>query len=104
MHSMEKIQYAGLDDLNAFEREILDKIAPQYYEKYTRYLQNEVSLKIHLKSYSNEGKQKKFSINIKVSAPTKIFESSAADWDFSRTLHKSFKDIENQLEHHFKKA
>lgn len=101
---MEKIQYIGLDALDDFERSILDKIAPEYYEKFVRFLQNEVSVSVHIKTYKGEGKQKKFSLNAKVIAPTKTFESGkAADWDLAKTLHKAFKDIESQLEHHFKK-
>jgi len=107
---MEAIQYKGLDLVNQENRPLLDKLSSKYYEKIKRSLHNEYSLVIHIKKYEGkgggEGKEKeqvKYSIAVRAVAPTRIFEASAADWDFARTLHKVFKDIEQEIEHHFKK-
>ncbi len=108
---MEAIQYKGLEEINAEQRAVLDKLSAEYYDKIKRALRNEnCSISIHIKKYESkgggEGKEKKhakFSINLLAMAPTKTFESSAADWDFARTLHKVFKDMETEISHHFKK-
>lgn len=99
---MEAIQYAGLDLLNDQERSTLDTLSAEYYDKLQRTLQNELTLKVHIKTINDkheEGKAREFSIHVQCIAPTRIFESSAEDWDFARVLHKVFKDLELQLEH-----
>ncbi len=108
---MEAIQYKGLDRVIPENRLVLDKLSSKYYEKIKRSLHNDYSLVVHIKRYEDkgggEGKEKekaKYSIAVRAVAPTKIFEASAADWDFARTLHKVFKDIELEIEHHFKKS
>jgi len=96
---MEPIQYIGLDDLEAADRVILDKLSAEYYEKLKFLVKNELSLVIHIKAESKGGKPK-YDINIKAVAPTRHFQSTKAeDWDFARTLHKAFKDLEVQIKH-----
>lgn len=104
MIAMEQIQYIGIDDLDAKERAILDKLSAEYYDTIQRSLKNEVSITIHVKKHKQEEdnpeKQHRFEITIKVAAPTAIFEEKhAEDWDFARTLHKAFKNIERQIQH-----
>ncbi len=95
---MAKIEYAGLKEINEKEKEILDKLSEEYYPKIKRKLHNELTLKIHIKKYSETGEKHKWSIHAKAIAPTKIFTSDkACDWDFARTLHKAFKDLENEI-------
>lgn len=90
----EIIQYTGMEELNPDQKRLLDKISAEYYEKIKRQLHNETSLSVHLKCY-NKGGKCKYSIHAKAIAPTRIFVSTkAADWDFSKTLHMAFKDLE----------
>ena len=94
------VQFKGLSTLDDKERAILDKLAPEYYEKIKGYfLKNLVQMEIHFKAYNEEGKKRKFSINIKAVAPTRktYVSNKASDWDFARTLHKAFKDLETQI-------
>ena len=94
----EIIQFTGLKDLNDDEKEILNTLSTEYYQKFKRELKNLTSMGVHVKIYTKGGKTKKYSLHVKVIAPTKIFESEkAADWDFARTLHKAFKDLEKQI-------
>lgn len=97
---MEPIQIIGVKELDEFELPLVNKLANEYYQKIQRELQNVTSVVIHIKSYEKEGKRKKYSIHVRVIAPTRIFESSKAqDWDLARTLHKAFRDIERELQH-----
>jgi len=97
---MELIQCIGIDELDEQEKVIVNKLANEYFQKYVRILNNATNLQIHIKTYDDDGKQRKFSIHAKVVAPTVIFTSTkASDWDLARTLHKAFKDLENQIEH-----
>lgn len=97
---MEAIQYIGIEQLTPEERAILDKLSAEYYDTIQRSLKNLTSIIIHIKEYNKEGKRKKYSVNVRAVAPTAIFEEKhAADWDFARTLHKAFKNIERQIQH-----
>ena len=90
----EVIKYTGMDELNPDQKRLLDKISTEYYQKIKQQLQNETSLSVHLKCY-NKGGKCKYSIHAKVIAPTRIFVSTKAiDWDFCKSLHMAFKDLE----------
>jgi hypothetical protein len=110
------IQYKGIDLLNAEEREFLDKIASEYFEKIKRSMRNVTQLQIHLKAYEMSGKgkedkekRKKFDIHIRAIAPTKkIFVSTKPathvknkDWKFSKSIQEAFKNLENQIKKEF---
>ncbi len=108
---MEAIQYKGLDEISEEQRAVLDKLSAEYYEKIRRAVHNEnCSIVIHIKRYQakggGEGKEKnhaKFSIQLLAIAPTRTFETSTADWDFARSLHKAFKGMETEISHYFRK-
>ena len=94
------IEFVGLRDLDESEKEVLNTLSTEYYQKLKRTLKNVTSLVVHVKKYKKQGAKQKYSVNIKAIAPTRAFESTkAADWDFPRTLHKAFKDLENQIKH-----
>jgi len=99
---MEPIQITGIDELKEGERDIVNTLVNEYYGKIQRVLQNEISIKLHIKQHSKTGNKHKSDIRIKVTAPTKVFESQESDWDLARTLHRAFKNIERQLEHRIK--
>ncbi len=97
---MEAIQYIGLDEINEAERAVLDKLSSEYYDKIQRELKNITSITVHIKVHSKGGERKKYSVHIKAIAPTRIHESDiASDWDFARTIHKSFKNLEREITH-----
>ncbi len=103
MTIMEQIQYVGVHDLDAEKKKVLDKLSTEYHAKIKRSLKNITSLIIHVKVHEKGGKAVKFSVHMKAVAPTTIITSTkASDWDFARTLHKAFKDLENQIEKRFK--
>ncbi len=94
------IEFVGLKDLDDSEKEVLNTLSTEYYQKLKTALNNVTSLVVHIKKYKKEGTRHKYSIHIRLIAPTRAFESTkAVDWDFARTLHKSFKNLENQIKH-----
>ena len=91
----EVIQYTGMKNLDDEQKRLLDKISTEHYEKIKQMLHNETSISVHLKTYHNTGSRRKYSIHVKAAAPTRAFVSTkAADWDFAKTLHMAFKDLE----------
>lgn len=99
----EIIQFIGMKELSPEEQAIVNTLSTEYYQKIKRSLKNLTSLAIHIKMHKKGGAKKKYSIHIRAIAPTAIIESKrAADWDLARTLHKSFKNIEHEIEHKLK--
>ncbi|MBW2976503.1 hypothetical protein KY347_03590 [Candidatus Woesearchaeota archaeon] len=97
---MEPIQIIGIKDLDDMETEAVNRLANRYYKKIQRQIKNITSMVVHIKSSNKEGKQRNYSIHVKVIAPTRIFVSTKAmDWNFEKTLHKSFKDVEKRIQH-----
>lgn len=99
----EVLQFVGLKDLSIEEQTSVNEIATKEFEKVKQKLNNIISLIVHLKSYKKEGGKNKYSLHIRVLAPTQIIESCKShDWDLVRALRKSFEDIHRQIEHIFK--
>ena len=94
------IQFVGLKELGEFEKDKVNILCTSYYDKIKRLLHNVTSLKIHIKQYSKDGGRTKYAVNIKAMAPTKIFEVDKEEWDIAKVMHKSFKALHNEIEHH----
>lgn len=99
---MVSVETVGFDVLTGEEKNTFDKLTKEYLAKIEMKLKDLSSIKVHLKEYHIEGARKKYSIHVKFIAPIKIFEASASDWDFARTLHKMFKNIEEEIENRFR--
>ena len=97
---MEPIQIIGIKDLDEMEIEAVNRLANRYFGKIQREIKKINSVAIHIKSYEKEGREKKYSIHVKVMAPTRIFVSTkAVDWNLETVLHKSFRDVIREIKH-----
>jgi len=96
---MEPIQITGIDEISEEDRDLVNKLANEYYVKIQRGLKNITSIKLHIKQHSKTGKKHKSDIRVKVIAPTRVFEAQESDWDLARTLHRVFKNVEREIEH-----
>lgn len=100
IRTTELIQFIGVDELENEDKEMVNTLANEYYDKYKTFLQNQVNLIVHVKCHDKEGNRKKYSIHARIISPTVTFESDkATDWDLARTLHKTFKNLENEIRH-----
>lgn len=96
----EVIQFIGVSDLPAVEQDTVQTLSQEYFEKIKRQLQNITNLSVHIKCYDLEGQRRKYSLHVKVSAPTNIFASDKSDsWELPAALHAAFTDIQNQITH-----
>lgn len=102
----EIIQYKGLDELDEFEKAELNKFSERYFPKIKRETKNltsvELHIKIHRKEFKKDEQRKKYSIHLRVIAPTKIFEASADDWDFPTAVHKAYENAILEIKKHFR--
>ncbi len=97
---MEPIQIIGIKDLDHMEVEAVNRIINRHYGKIQREIKNIVSVVVLIKSYEKEGRQRKYSIHVKVTAPAKIFTSTKGiDWNLEKALHKSFEEVEKMIQH-----
>jgi ribosome-associated translation inhibitor RaiA len=96
---MEEIQIIGVDEVSEAEKDIINRLANEYYEKLKRALKNEISVRIHIKEHSKAGKRHKSDIRVQLIAPTRRFDAQESDWDLAKALHKVFENIERQLQH-----
>ncbi len=102
--AFEHIQFVGLNDLEAEEQYVVQKLSSTYYQKIKRGLKNALILLVHIKCYCKGGERKKYSIHVRCLSPIKksIESCRAHDWDLARSVHKAFQDIQNQVKHTFK--
>jgi len=92
------IHAAGANSLKENQKQLVNRLLNEYYPRIQRQLKNFTSFETDIKNYEKEGKQKKFSINLKVIAPTRIFKANATDWDLARAFHKVLNKIMNEIE------
>ena len=98
---MEQIKIIGIKELDDSEVGTVNRLAKEYYGKIQRAIKNVTSVVMHVKTYNVTGKRKQYEINVKVSAPTKSFDSKAVDWELAKALHLAFNKIERMIEHRF---
>lgn len=95
---MEPIEINGIELLNDEEKKIANKLLNEYYPKIQRQIKNKTSLRAYFKKYDKEGREK-YSIDIDVVAPGKIFQTKAFDWTLAKALHKVLNKMMNKIEH-----
>jgi len=94
------IQFVGLKKLEPMEQELVQRISTENFKKIKRTLKNKVKLRIHIKTYEHEGKQKKYSIHIQTAAPAGILNIDREDgFDLARVMHKAFENMRQIIEH-----
>ncbi|MBA3064036.1 hypothetical protein FP803_01220 [Candidatus Woesearchaeota archaeon] len=98
---MEQIKIIGIKELDDSEVGTVNRLAKEYYSKIQRAIKNITSLVIHVKSYEKTGNRKKYSVSLKVVAPTRTFDSKAAEWELAKALHLAFNKVERMIEHRF---
>ena len=106
---MERVVLKGIKDLKENKKYMLNKIVNNYYNKISRMLKNDFTLKISVKEYATAGKgkkedkkTKKFSIKAQVLGVARNLETHDADWDLNRTTHSVLKKMLKEIEHQFR--
>jgi len=100
---MADIEITNIEILTGDERKLVEKLLEDYEFKIQRLTKTPIKLKIDIKEYDKDGKNKKYSINSQITFSGKMFVSSAWDWDLTRAIRKAMIKIENEAEHQWKK-
>ena len=96
------IQYIGLKDLDEQEQAIVKEIIGGNYEKIHRQIKNITNLVVDINVYEKREAAKKYSVHLKVEAPTRIFTAQSVDWDLRRALHALIEKITFEIGHKLK--
>ena len=100
----ELIQFVGVSSLEPEEQVLVSRLSTENYEKIKRALKNITNMTVHIKCYEKTGGKRKFSLHVRVAAPTiKVIESCKSDdFDLARALHKAFNDVRTQIQHRYR--
>jgi len=98
---MEKIEVIGINTLTEEEKEIAKRLLNEYISKMERLVKNDVLIKMHVKEYKKDSKEKKYSLHFEIIFSGKMINSDAWGYDLAKTIHKAMKKAETEAEHQF---
>ncbi|MBL7051567.1 MAG: hypothetical protein ISS01_00595 [Nanoarchaeota archaeon] len=102
LEETDQIKYTGLKKLTATDIYEVQKQSLALLRRVQRKFNN-ANLNINLKTHDTNGKKRKYTINIKVEKNRKLIaRSKHADWDLPRTMHKTIKNLEQEIQHKYK--
>jgi len=97
----QEITYVGLKNLDSFEISNLQTLVNRYYPKIHRHFSN-ATLTVNVKIADVTGKRKRYTISLRVSAPSVILSAEHMDWELQRAVHRAFEGLKNNARHKFK--
>jgi len=97
----QKITYKGLKKLDSFDISKIQTLVERYFPKIERYFSN-AALTVDVKKASKTGKRFRYTIILRVTAPTKpVLFGEHTDWELQRAIHRAFDNIKNEARHKF---
>ncbi len=98
------IRFIGLNDVGllAHQKEAVQKIASNEAFKLQREIQDDFSMVVHIKDHTKSGRERKYSISLRVDAPGQIITVTEYDWRIETALHKTFESAKNALKRKLK--
>lgn len=97
----QKIIYKGLKKLDSFDISKVQTLTNRYFSKIERHFSN-ASLTVNVKKAAVTGKRARYTIILRVSAPTKVvLFAEHTDWELQRAIHRAFDNIKNEARHKF---
>lgn len=87
----------GIELASDDEKQVINHYLEEYYNKLIRYLDIN-SIDFSLKTYKNQGKNKNYSVHIRVKSQNTSFEADYSDWDLAKVIHKVFSKVMNEIE------
>ncbi len=102
---VDNIKFVGLSKLRITKPQVeaVKKIASNEAFKIQRLLKQEFELSVHIKDYSKEGKQQKYSVHLHVTSPKVNLTVQQEDWDLRTALRKTFENVKNTLSKKFRR-
>lgn len=95
------IHYQGMDKVQIEDhtKQRLFDVTRNYVERMQKKLGHVVELVLHLKDFERGGKNHRFEIQTRMTAPGEMFTAESDDWDAVRAVRKTLDTIESQISH-----
>ena len=94
------IQFVGVSKLAPDLKDTLNKLSTEYFKKIKRSVKNVVAVKVHVKTTSDTGSRKKFSLHVFCDIPGKTYDSNKHhDFDLAKATHQAFNSLLNEIRH-----
>ncbi len=94
-----KVNYIGIRNINADEKNDLDQLLARLLPKLERKLPAMSDVTIHIKTYQKGGNRKKYSFHLRVCSGKRVFEAHHPDWELRTAVHRVFAELLSQLDH-----
>ncbi len=95
------IGFIGLNSagLTEHQQNVMQEIIEREADRLQRLIPEQFSIAVHLKTLNKEGKQREYSLKLRVDTPGNMFTATKEDWDLETALHKCFNVVKVQLDH-----
>ena len=99
------LQYVGLKDLTIDEQEAVQKQAQEHHTKLQKFMPKLLSMTVHVKAHEKAGNRKQYEVHLRLDIPGVglIDSCKSQDWELAKAMHRSYEELEHQLEHRIKK-
>ena len=95
------IQYLNLKNAGDNDTYIKDLIEKKL-SKLEHDFSQDSKLIVDIKEYEKEGNRAKFSIHLRLEAPSSMLAAHAFDWDVIKATRKALDNLETEFKHKFK--
>lgn len=86
-------------EIGDYEREIINRIAFEYYSKIERHFNEVTSFEVYLKCFEKNGNVKRYQVDVRVNVPGYRFEASSDERDLHESLKYALEKIMAEIEH-----
>ena len=95
------IIYNRLKELDAVETQEVKKLSEAFFKKLGKeFLSAKLIVDIH--KFVKAGARAKYSVHLRLEHPSTILTAEEADWDLAKALHKTVKNMQQEVQHKFK--
>jgi hypothetical protein len=102
---MVKFEIKGIEELEANQKEDVQKLVDKYIEKIGWSISNDFYLRLAIKVYSkdkeNKVKRKRYSLTAELSGEIPKILAGSEEWDLNKAVNRVFEKLLLEIEHKF---
>ncbi|MBI5798013.1 hypothetical protein HZA98_03875 [Candidatus Woesearchaeota archaeon] len=95
--------YNRLKDFTASEMDQIKSLTKVTHDKIRRSFKD-AKLIVDVHRMEKAGARCKYSVHLRVDDPSLILSAEQADWDLTRALHEAIANLEQEVQHKYKKG
>lgn len=102
-NNSDEIRFVGVKDLTLEEQKVVNELSTHYFKKLKRLVHNHMSLQLMIKTYAKDGARKKYSINLRLTMPSKsLVSNKTTEWDLNKSLHGAYRGLMQEVQNKFR--